>query len=299
MIVQKSLVTNKPILPSAIKSYKLFGRTIYVKHDDRIHPYFSGNKFRKLYSLYKTEKQALDTIISYGGTQSNAMLSLAALCKLKGWRFIYYTKPLSKQDALGQNFSLAQALCMQHHAVNNYRDTVEKLHAEAFLLPPTTLLIAQGGASVLAKEGVEILASEIEIEHFQNLHVVLPSGTGTTALFLAKYLDTKVFTKACVGDENYLKSEMSSLDTLPKNLSFLPTKRRYHFAKPHRELLEIYTTCKEAGLEIDLIYGAPTFKAIEENIGKFEGDILYIHSGGLWGNVSMLERYRYKFSKRG
>ena len=294
MIVQKSLVTNNPSLPSPIKSYRLFGRTIYVKHDDKIHPYFSGNKFRKLYGLYKEDSANIDTIISYGGAQSNAMLSIAALCHLKRWRFIYYTKPLNSRDSSGENFTSALKLGMEHHSLDDYRASIKALHNDAFLLPPTTRLLAQGGADSVAKEGIRLLADEISTQDFENLHVVLPSGTGTTALYLAKYLDAKLFTKACVGSEAYLKEQMRSLERVPKNLEILSTKRRYHFAKPHRELFDIYLTCKEAGLEIDLIYAAPTFKAIQESINSFKGDILYVHTGGLLGNVSMLKRYAHK-----
>ena len=64
----------------------------------------SGNKYRKLYTLLQTPKQNLKKIISYGGSQSNAMLAIARMCELKSWEFIYYTKPLSnkqKEENLG------------------------------------------------------------------------------------------------------------------------------------------------------------------------------------------------------
>ena len=79
---------------SPISKIELEGRVFYVKRDDLIDPFLAGNKYRKLYSLLNTPKEKYTTITSYGGTQSNAMLAIAAMCKSKGWKFIYYTKTL-------------------------------------------------------------------------------------------------------------------------------------------------------------------------------------------------------------
>lgn len=80
---------------SPLSKITLEGREFLVKRDDLIDPYLAGNKYRKLYTLLQTPSTTYDTLISYGGTQSNAMLALAALCQKKKWNFIYYTKKLS------------------------------------------------------------------------------------------------------------------------------------------------------------------------------------------------------------
>ncbi|HEY9203027.1 MAG TPA: 1-aminocyclopropane-1-carboxylate deaminase, partial [Sulfurimonas sp.] len=74
---------------SPISELYVDGRRFYVKRDDLIDPFLAGNKYRKLYTLLQTPSQKLKTVISYGGTQSNAMLAIAAMCKSKGWEFIY------------------------------------------------------------------------------------------------------------------------------------------------------------------------------------------------------------------
>jgi len=287
---------NNLLLPSPIESYTLFGRTIHVKHDDKINTYLSGNKFRKLQALYEIPRENITTLISYGGTQSNAMLSIAALCYAKGWEFIYYTKKISHQiqNCNTSNFSLALDLHMQVVEIEEYKTFIEELHQKALFFDTKTLLIAQGGADALAQKGIVKLANEIDERAFNNVHVVLPSGTGTTALYLAKNLTCNVYTTACVGKNSYLRSEIESLESIPENLHFLDTQKKYHFAKPHADLLSMYTACKEVGLEIDLLYATVMFKALSENLECFDGDILYIHSGGLIGNNSMLERYTYK-----
>jgi 1-aminocyclopropane-1-carboxylate deaminase/D-cysteine desulfhydrase-like pyridoxal-dependent ACC family enzyme len=74
---------------SPISKIRLDGRDFFVKRDDLIDPFLAGNKYRKLYTLLQTSKQKLNKIISYGGTQSNAMLAIAKMCEDKGWEFVY------------------------------------------------------------------------------------------------------------------------------------------------------------------------------------------------------------------
>ncbi|MDX9756361.1 MAG: 1-aminocyclopropane-1-carboxylate deaminase/D-cysteine desulfhydrase, partial [Sulfurimonas sp.] len=63
-------------IPSEIDKIFLDGRAFYVKRDDLVDPFLAGNKFRKLYALLQTPSNKLNQIISYGGTQSNAMLAI-------------------------------------------------------------------------------------------------------------------------------------------------------------------------------------------------------------------------------
>ena len=281
---------------SPISEITLEGREFLIKRDDLIDPYLAGNKYRKLYTLLKTPKEKLSKIISYGGTQSNAMLAIAAMCKLKGWEFVYYTKPLScflKEQKHG-NYADALALGMQHIEIEeeSYRDTISNLR---FNLDSATVIIDQGGAVASAKSGVEVLAREIREQNPDVKAIATPSGTGTTALFLAVALpEFRVYTTPAIGDVAYLKEQMQALHTIPSNLIILEPKKKYHFAKPYREFYEIYRRVKESGVVFDLLYAPALWMALLEQTDE---KILYVHSGGVSGNRSMLERYSKKFSE--
>jgi 1-aminocyclopropane-1-carboxylate deaminase/D-cysteine desulfhydrase-like pyridoxal-dependent ACC family enzyme len=71
------------MISSPLSKIILDKREFLVKRDDLIDPYLAGNKYRKLYTLLNTPSEKYSTIISYGGTQSNAMLAIAAMCKQK------------------------------------------------------------------------------------------------------------------------------------------------------------------------------------------------------------------------
>lgn len=280
--------------PTPISKFILEGREFLVKRDDLVDPYLAGNKFRKLHALLKTPKEKYNKIISYGGTQSNAMLAIAAMCKQKGWAFYYYSKPISKtqeEENIG-NFYLAKQLGMKHFQIaqDEYREFINSIHLN---LDEKTFIVDQGGAVLEAKDGLEALALEIIEQKLDVQALATPSGTGTTALYLAMSLpEHKVYTTPCVGDVEYLKTQMLSLcKELPSNLVILEPKKKYHFAKLYEEFYRMYKKTYDAGIEFDLLYAPSMWESLLE---QTEEKILYIHSGGVTGNPSMLQRYSKK-----
>lgn len=276
---------------SPISEINLDGRSFFVKRDDLIDPFLAGNKYRKLYTLLQNPSNQLHKIISYGGTQSNAMLAIAAMCKNKGWEFVYYTKTLSatQKEQNHGNFFQAKILEMQHVEIENdmYKDFIASLRLN---LDEKTYVIDQGGADKSAKEGLLVLANEIREANLHVRSLATPSGTGTTALYLALALpEYKVYTTPCIGDVDYLKEQMKALHAIPKNLLILQPKKKYHFAKPYAEYFEIYKKTLASGVEFDLLYAPGMWKCLLEQTDE---KILYVHSGGVSGNESMLKRYK-------
>ena len=191
---------------SAIEAFVLRGRTFFVKRDDTIDPLLSGNKYRKLYSLIHTPSTRYKRLYSYGGTQSNAMLSIAALCAKKGWEFVYCTKPLGAHLRAHPTGNLKSALDLGMKLVelpyDCYAEAVASLQSSC---DDTELFVPQGGADPSARKGIEVLAEEIALwqreRGLQRCYIVTPSGTGTTAYYLAKALpDMPIITTAVVGD---------------------------------------------------------------------------------------------------
>jgi 1-aminocyclopropane-1-carboxylate deaminase/D-cysteine desulfhydrase-like pyridoxal-dependent ACC family enzyme len=120
-------------------------------------------------------------------------------------------------------------------ALQNGMKIFEKELAKKF--DENTLFISEGGAVKEAKLGIEKLAKEIEFwaneNQIKKLKVFLPSGTGTTALYLQRYLSFEVMTCACVGDEEYLQKQFEYLenDNFP---TILKREKKYHFGKLYK-----------------------------------------------------------------
>lgn len=296
---------SKTMLPSRVDCVQLRGRKFFVKRDDLIDPCLSGNKYRKLYTLVQTPSIEYTKIISYGGTQSNAMYSIACLCHAKGWEFHYYSKTLSKYLKEGAEGNLQMALekGMHLHEVSHelFEEKIEELQS---LEERKTLVISQGGADELAKEGISLLADEINRWKSENnidrLTVVLPSGTGTTALYLNEALnkDINLYTSVLVGDAAYQIQQWQRLSSGPFPKIF-PSQKKQKFAKPYDEYLQMHEELAEStGIVFDLIYAPRTWIEMLQGLKDDKGEILYIHTGGVSGNETMLERYRHKNSRK-
>jgi len=284
-------ITNSPIEQITFEN-----QSFLIKRDDLLHKDFSGNKARKFYYYFINDFPNIETIISYGSNQSNAMYSLSVLCKLKNWKFIYYVDHIPsflKENPQGN----------YRYAVENGMNIIEDKDFEKdnLHLQKNELFISEGGAVKEAQFGLKILANEITTfqkqNNIKNLKVFLPSGTGTTALFLQKYLNSKVLTCPCVGDNDYLKKQFLELESDEKlHPTIINTDKKYHFGKLYKENYLIWKKLKQqTNIEFDLLYdpiGMKTFLSLPKDKNF---TYLYIHQGGLIGNETMVERYVYKY----
>ncbi len=63
--------------------------TLFIKREDQIHPYISGNKYRKLkYNLLQAKAENKDTVLTFGGAFSNHILAVAAAGKEQKFKTI-------------------------------------------------------------------------------------------------------------------------------------------------------------------------------------------------------------------
>jgi 1-aminocyclopropane-1-carboxylate deaminase len=277
---------NSPIAPFEFK-----GKIFHIKRDDLLRP-FEGNKARKFYYFYKNDFPGVKKVVSFGSNQSNAMYALSELSKLKGWEFIYFTNHIPsflKENPEG-NYLGALKNGAKIVEINLRGDELREYVLN--LKNRDILVIEEGGRIRESEYGVKILADEInEYVKKYNLKVFLPSGTGTTAYFLARHLDTEVLTVPCVGDENYLKKQFEFLGGGKIPIILKPGKK-YHFGKLYKNLFDLWNELKNAGIEFDLLYDPVGWDTI-----LYYGldNILYIHQGGLKGNITMLKRYKRKF----
>lgn len=281
--------TNSPIHEIVFNKQKYF-----IKRDDLLNSDFSGNKARKFYYYLINDFPGIKKVVSHGSSQSNAMYSLSVLCKLKNWQFDYYvdhTASFLKENPIG-NYK---------YAIKNEMNIIESKLPDFF--DKETLFINEGGALVQASHGIEILANEIKLwvnqNNIKNIKIFLPSGTGTTALFLQKFLPFEVLTCPCVGDEEYLKKQFEALEKENHPL-IIKTDKKYHFGKLYKELYEIHNNLlNQTNIEFDLLYdslGWICFENYVKQLKESNTTFLYIHQGGIIGNESMYNRYKHKYS---
>lgn len=268
---------------------------------------FRGNKARKLAFFFKhaNDFKPGTHFISFGGAQSNALAALAAFSFHFDFKLIFITTQIPGSLRQNPSGNLALALNLKAHILEKPEFMSLKDYALS-LCEGEDIFMPQGLSLKEAAFGYKELANEIlSAQESLNLDfkdkksfkfdIFLPSGTGTAALFLAQNLpQNKIYTCACVGDEPYLKAQISSLEPSFnfKNLHILSLKQKYPFAKPHKDLLNIYQKALNAGLEFDLLYDTLALLCVLEHQKDFQNPLLYIHQGGILGNLTQLQRYK-------
>ncbi len=281
--------------PSPIQSITFDKQQFYLKRDDLIDPNFSGNKARKFYYFLQHDFPGIDKLVSYGSAQSNAMYSLSVLAKIRGWKFEYYVDHIADY--------------LKEHPHGNYKAAVDngmKIIEHSGVIPyeysNDVLFIEEGGRQIEAEFGIRLLAEEISLWQQENgvkdLNIFLPSGTGTTALFLQKHLlSNRVYTTPCVGDEAYLKKQFLELEEDEKyHPEILSLEKKHHFGKLYKENYKIWLKLQQqTGVEFDLLYDSLGWRVLLAHPEVFSSPTLYIHQGGVLGNESMLPRYKRKY----
>jgi len=292
--------------PSPIDSITIEGHSFYLKRDDLLHPDFSGNKARKFHYFLKNDFPNINKIISYGSAQSNAMYSLSVLAKMRGWEFEYYVDHVAeylKENPHGNyTGALANGMLLRQ-AQQPFPDNSLSLSKGI----EGTLFIEEGGRQKEAEYGIKILAQEItdwqKDNEIEELNIFLPSGTGTTALFLQKAFVGEraprptVYTCPCVGDEPYLKKQFTELEENEKyHPIILSLEKKHHFGKLYKDNYKIWLKLqKQTGVVFDLLYDPLGWRTLLAHPEVMSKPTLYIHQGGVLGNESMLPRYERKY----
>jgi len=280
---------------SPTEKYIFEGQTFFLKRDDLLHPDFSGNKARKLHYFLQNDFPDIKKIISYGSAQSNAMYSLSVLAKMRGWEFEYFVDHIAdylKENPHG-NYKAA---------MDNGMKIIEHVGVVPCDYPKEVLFIEEGGRQKEAEFGIKLLAEEIiewqKENNIDELNIFLPSGTGTTALFLQKHLsDNIVYTTPCVGDKAYLKKQFLELEIDESHHPrILTLEKKHHFGKLYPENYKIWLKLRQqTGVEFDLLYDPLGWRVLLAHPEVFSKPTLYIHQGGVLGNESMLPRYERKY----
>ena len=288
-IVSKNQQIHLPILEE--KKVEL-----YIKREDLIHPFVSGNKFRKLkYNLAEAKKLKKKSILTFGGAYSNHIAATAVAGKIAGLK----TFGVIRGDELGKNLTetLKENATLREAHENGMkfnfvsREIYRQKNSFGFTEKMKNkwgdfYLIPEGGTNCLAVEGCE----EILTKEDADFNYICSSvGTGGTIAGIIKSLGKRqkvIGFPALKG--NFLSEEIKKYTTKNKNWTL---QKEYHFggyAKYNDELINfINWFSEETNIQLDPIYTGKMVFGILDLIKKdtfSEGTkILAIHTGGIQG----------------
>ncbi|GMH77737.1 hypothetical protein TrRE_jg8287 [Triparma retinervis] len=221
----------------------LANKVVYQFRDD-LHtlpgPYLTGNKSRKFKYLLKHLPDKVDTIVSHGGVQSNAMVALAALGMATKTSVVYYCKKPGRwlTSNPSGNYHRALSLGIELHYLKN--DEYSKRFPTTPMLQPMPTPPEEAGRSLWVPQG----------------------GAMKEAQELPKILDP-----------------------------FIP------FGSVDKRILNAWREAKEAGMYLDLVYGAVAVHTVMQCWRKSDilngRQVMFVNTGGLEGVASMMNRYKH------
>ncbi len=296
--INEDAATIVPVkLPNAPSNVNIF-----MKRIDLVHPIISGNKWYKMkYNIAEMLNQGKDTLLTFGGAYSNHLHAAAYAGKIFGLKTIGL---LRGEEHLPLNETLKSSIDngMEIHYVDRSRfrereseaflDEVKQKFGEVFILP-------LGGTNEIALKGCAEIVEQIDMDFD---YICSASGSGGTFAGIVAGLEGSkkgIAFPALKGGE-FLEGIISDLvfEYSGKKYSNWSLNTDYHFggfAKLTRELVEFTKEFKRLNeFELDYIYTNKMMFGIAELIksGYFKSGetIVAIHSGGLQGNLGMMER---------
>jgi 1-aminocyclopropane-1-carboxylate deaminase len=271
------------------------GISLEIKREDLLHPFISGNKFRKLkYNLLQAKAENQKTVLTFGGAYSNHIAAVAYAGKEQGFKTIGVIRGDELGDKIAENPTLqfAQECGMQFEFVTReaYRfktepDFIANLQQKfgSFYLVP------EGGTNEYAIKGCEEILTE-EDAKFDYVCCAVGTGGTISGIINSALPHQKVLGfPALKGD--FLKDEIRKFAT-NKNWELI---NDYHFGgygKVNEELVQfINQFYKQTQVPLDPIYtGKMVFGVIDliqKNYFPDNAKILLIHTGGLQGIQGM------------
>ena len=271
------------------------GISLYIKREDLIHPFVSGNKFRKLkYNLLEAKTQNKDTLLTFGGAFSNHIAAVAYAGKDKGFKTIGIIRGDELRDKISENPTLqfAENCGMQFEFVSReeYRLKSENHFLEKLKMKfGDFYLIPEGGTNELAIKGCEEILTENDAE-FDFVCCAIGTGGTISGIINSVLPHQKVLGfPSLKGD--FLQDEIRNF-VETQNWELITG---YHFGgygKVSEELIAfINQFYAETKIPLDPIYtGKMVFgviNLISENYFPANSKILLIHTGGIQGIQGM------------
>ncbi|MBX2985493.1 MAG: pyridoxal-phosphate dependent enzyme [Bacteroidia bacterium] len=260
------------------------GISVYVKRDDLIHAFVSGNKLRKLKGWLKVaqEKQS-HTLVTFGGAYSNHLIASAYAATIFGYKSIGIVRGDEQPDNLVLKHCKLFGMELFYVNRESYRDK-ETCFESLFGKHDGYLYIPEGGGGLPGRFGFEEFLQE---PNMSADHYVLAAGTGTSAKGIADALfkqnnnQSKVWALACVKDKSL--SELAA-----NNLTFSFEYAGKGFGKFDHEHIDVaQNEFRQTGILFDPVYTTKAWMGlldlVKNNTFKEGEKIIFVHTGGLTG----------------
>lgn len=286
---------NSPIEPLNFELFEQKQISVYIKRDDKIHPFISGNKWRKLkYTLSDAQQKNKNHLVSFGGAYSNHLNALACAGAMFGFKTTAFIR--GDEGVSNQMLALNKLWGMEfiYNDRTSYRDK-ETLFENHFGQNENAYFVNEGGAGILGAKGCQEIVTELT-ENYQ--YIFCAVGTATTLQGIAQAIkNQQLATKAegiCV-----MKGAENIDEELRKNQlqDYYKIHHQFHgggYAKNNPQIMDFITLfASKTGILLDQVYTAKMMMAVftlaEQDYFEPNSKILCVHTGGILGLLGVLK----------
>lgn len=315
----KATKVNLANLPTPIKKANFLsnelGVNIYLKRDDFTGTEISGNKIRKLeYALKLAIDQGCTSVVTTGGIQSNHCRATTAAATMLGLKTVLLLRT-DQEPKIEGNFLLDKLFgaeityCTSQEYRNSRNEIMAQIAKEKTEQGSRCFVIPEGASFGIGSMGYfeameEIVNQEKELGiSFETIVLAVGSGGTYSGLYLANKhhnLNKRILGFAVCDNAEYFINHIHNINKeaiqyLDKDIrldtSDIEINDKYvgvGYALSRKEELNFikYVASNEA-LVLDPVYTVKAmyglFNEIKTGIIKNAGNILFIHTGGLFG----------------
>ncbi|PKQ45211.1 1-aminocyclopropane-1-carboxylate deaminase/D-cysteine desulfhydrase [Confluentibacter flavum] len=265
-----------------------YGVELFLKREDQIHLFISGNKYRKLkYNIEEAQKRGYKKLLTFGGAYSNHIAAVAFAGNMFGFETLGIIRGDELKDKVDDNatLSFAKKHGMQFKFMTREAYRTDKLiekYQDYYIIP-------EGGTNALAIKGCEEILTETDVDFN---YVCTSVGTGGT---MSGLINCSQPSQQVLGfpalKGSFLQEDISKF--VSKHNWELVTN--YHFggyAKINLELIRFINEFKKKQhIPLDPVYTGKMmfgiFDLIQKDYFPKGSRILAIHTGGLQGIEGM------------
>ncbi len=291
-----------PIETVNLSAFNLNDFSLSIVREDMLHPFVSGNKFRKLkYNLQAAQEQGQKKLLTFGGAYSNHIAAVAAAGKELGFKTIGIIRGEELESKISENptLSFAKDCGMHLHFVSReaYRqkdetefiNNLKNKFGDFYLLP-------EGGTNALAVKGCEEILCQ-ETDSFD--YICVPVGTGGTMAGLVKASKESQHIMGFSALKGIFQSSEIAKYTSKTNFEITDSYCFGGYGKIDIDLIRFMNEFKEkTNIPLDPIYTGKMMFGIMDLLknGYFKENsrIFAVHTGGLQGIAGMNQKLKKK-----